>query len=285
VPRRQPSEIRAPSGPTPPATALDAATIVLVRDAPGGADGLEALLVERHAGSDVAAGALVFPGGKVSPTDRVLDGARWTGAPLARWQGQLQVATPAHALGLLVAAVRETFEEAGVLLARREDGSAVSADDLSSRSFRTARRELSVRGTRWDWRRWLEDEALVLDLGALALWSWWVSPQGVPHRFDTRFFVATLPVGQVAHQDGTEITALRWMRPGEALDAAARDEAIVMFPTRRNLLTLGTFRTAAAAWQAAARGEVDQRRVQPRIGERDGRAVVEHPLDGTWEPL
>jgi 8-oxo-dGTP pyrophosphatase MutT (NUDIX family) len=90
-----------------------------------GHGGLEVLLLERHLDADFAGGALVFPGGKVDEPDRELDAARWTGRSLARWREELGTASERDALGVLVAAIRETFEEAGVLLAHREDGTAV----------------------------------------------------------------------------------------------------------------------------------------------------------------
>jgi 8-oxo-dGTP pyrophosphatase MutT (NUDIX family) len=274
--------------------AIDAATVVLVRDRPirhgdldepRGAGRLETLLLERHIESDFAGGAFVFPGGKVDDADRHLDGARWVGRPLSEWRGPLGVTEDADALGLLVAAVRETFEEAGVLLAFREDGTPLDADDLTRPSFATARRRLAERGRPWDWRGWLEDEALTLDLGALALWSWWVTPTTSPKRFDTRFFVARLPAGQVARHDTVETTAVRWMRPADALAEQARGDVVVIFPTRHNLTALAAFATAEDAWNAAVAGEVDQRRIQPTLVEVEGRAMVQHPFGGAPEPL
>jgi 8-oxo-dGTP pyrophosphatase MutT (NUDIX family) len=277
-----------PQGEAPP---LDAATVVLVRDhppAPGEEPGrapLETLLLERHLASDAFGGAFVFPGGKVDAADRELDGARWVGPPLGPWRERLGAASDADALGLLVTAVRETFEEAGVLLAMREDGTPLEPDDLGSVSFVEARRRLAARGARWDWRTWLSDEGLTLDLGALALWSWWVTPEGSPKRFDTRFFVARLPVGQVAGHDEVEATSLRWVRPGDALAAQRRGEVAIIFPTRHNLAALATFATAEEAWQAAAAGAVDHRRIQPTLEEIDGRQFVRHPFGGGPEPI
>jgi 8-oxo-dGTP pyrophosphatase MutT (NUDIX family) len=264
--------------------AVASATVVLVRDRPDGR-GLEVLLLERHLESDFAGGALVFPGGKVDGADRDLDAARWTGRSLARWRPLLGATSDAEALGLLVAAVRETFEEAGVLLARREDGSPVDADDLAAVGATEARRRLAARGQPWDWRPWLADQGLVLDLGALALWSWWVTPVGPHRRFDTRFLIARLPAGQVAHHDEVETTNLRWVRPADALDDQAAGRVTIIFPTRRNLRALATHPTATAAWQAARDGRVDQRRIQPSIVEVDGRPMVRHPFEDAPEPI
>jgi 8-oxo-dGTP pyrophosphatase MutT (NUDIX family) len=264
--------------------AIASSTVVLVRDAPSG-QGLQVLLLERHLDSDFAGGALVFPGGKVDDIDRELDAARWTGRPLSRWHEELGTEAEADALGLLVAAVRETFEEAGVLLAHREDGTALEADDLSAESVLEARRRLSERGRPWDWRPWLADEGLVLDLGALALWSWWVTPLGQHKRFDTRFLIAQLPAGQVAFHDEVETTSLRWIAPVEALAEQAAGHATIIFPTRRNLQVLAGFDRASAAWRAAQAGEVDRRRIQPTIVMVDGRPMVQHPYEDTPEPI
>jgi 8-oxo-dGTP pyrophosphatase MutT (NUDIX family) len=259
------------------------ASVLLVRDpvgdpAPAGDGGVEVLLLERHLDSDFAGGAYVFPGGKVDAADRDLDPARWTGRPLSWWVPRLGVATPADALGLLVCAVRETFEEAGVLLASYEDGSPLSADALSSPSFGTARQRLTMRGAPWDWRPWLEDEGITLDLGALAPWSWWVTPEGMHRRFDTRFFIAAMPSGQTAVHDEVETTDLRWVRPADALARQARGEAVIIFPTRRNLAEMVGYRTAQELVDAAA-GRDEVPRIEPTIVMVDGRAMVQHPFE------
>lgn len=264
--------------------AVASASVVLLRDespdgTATGTGGVEVLLLERHLDSDFAGGAYVFPGGKVDAADRELDPARWTGRSLSWWAPRLGVATTDAALGLLVCAVRETFEEAGVLLATREDGTPLSGDRLTSPSFRTARRRLAERGAHWDWRGWLEDEAITLDLGSLALWSWWVTPEGMHRRFDTRFFAAKLPAGQVAVHDEVETTDLRWVRPQDALDRQARGEAVIIFPTRRNLAALGGHRTSAEVWDAAVAACDAVPCIRPTIVMVDGQPMVQHPFE------
>jgi 8-oxo-dGTP pyrophosphatase MutT (NUDIX family) len=261
------------------APAVDAATILLVRDRVRGKGPLEVLLLERHLDSDFAGGALVFPGGKVDDQDRELDAARWTGRNPKGWRERLGTETDAEARGLLVAAVRETFEEVGVLLATDEEEEPVTADQLRSASFREARRRLCSRDERWDWRRWLEDEALVLDLRSLEFWSWWVTPEGQHKRFDTRFFLAVLPPGQAPAHDDVEATSLGWWRPEDALAAAERGEVTIIFPTRRNLEALARFDTAEAARQAAHDGQVDTRRIQPTVVKVGGELFVQHPYE------
>jgi 8-oxo-dGTP pyrophosphatase MutT (NUDIX family) len=259
------------------------ATVILVRDASGG--GLEVLLLERHVKAEFAGGALVFPGGKVSSLDRDLDAARWTGRSITRWREDLHTASDPDALGVLAAAVRETFEESGVLLANREDGTPLRADDLTTPSFAAARQRLAKRGDEWDWRPWLADEGLVLDFSSLAFWSWWVTPEGQPRRFDTRFLVARLPSGQVAHHDDVETTGLRWTTPKAALEEQEQGRATIIFPTRRNLLALAPFETASEVWTAANAGRTDRRRIQPTIVMVDGRPMVQHPDEEAPSPV
>jgi 8-oxo-dGTP pyrophosphatase MutT (NUDIX family) len=265
------------------AVAVDATTIVLVRDAPTG--GIEVLLLERHLDSDFAGGALVFPGGKVDAGDRELAPERWSGADLTRWRELLGADTESDALGLLVAGVRETFEEAGVLFAHREDGSPVEATDLTSPGFVEARRRLASRDERFDWRPWLVEERLVLDLGALAMWSWWVTPVGMHRRFDTRFLTARVPGDQAAAHDRVEMTSLRWMTPTDALAAQARGEIVMIYPTRRNLRDLAAFDDTASLWDAARGDRIDRRRIMPTVVTVDGEPMVQHPDGDPPEPV
>jgi len=257
--------------------AVDATTIVLVRDAAAG--GIEVLLLERHIDSDFAGGALVFPGGKVDADDRHLDPSRWSVGDLAAWSTAMGVISDTEALGLLVAGVRETFEEVGLLFARRSDGAWVTADDLATPPFREARDHLIARGRRWDWRPFLAAEELTLDLDALAMWSWWVTPRGQHKRFDTRFLIARALPDQIAMHDDVEATGVAWMRPEDALSAHERGEATVIFPTRRNLEILARFPDANGAWAAAHAREVDARRIEPTILQVGGRVMVQHPFE------
>lgn len=287
-----------PPAPTP------AATVLLLRDAPvpdgtddgsdaragsGGPAGtrLEVLLLERSLNSDFVGGALVFPGGKVDPLDGTLDPARWQGPDPATELASLGVADGTQALGLRVAAVRETFEEAGVLLARHEDGAPVTAAELATVDAVEARAALIDRGPVADWFAWLERRQLVLDLDALALWSWWVTPEGIHRRFDTRFFVAALPAEQadVAAHDEVEITDVLWSTPAAALAAHAAGEAMVIFPTRCNLTDLDAHPSAAAAVAAARDGRCDTSRILPRTLRIDGVMVVQHPDGRPPEPI
>lgn len=247
---------------TNPAIPQDASTVLLIRDAQ--AAGVEVLMVQRHQDIAFAGGMLVFPGGKVAEGDGDLPPERWMGPPLEDWCDTLKIEDRALALSLAVAAVRETFEEAGLLLAVREDGSRLTAADLREPQMIEARLRLNDRSRSWDWRPWLAAEGLVLDLGALRFWSWWITPRRSPKRYDTRFFLAHVPESQVAYRDGVEITGTRWWRPEEALEAHGRGEVRLMRPTRDNLHDLAAFSDANAAVNTAHGRVADRSRWLPR---------------------
>lgn len=250
------------------------ASVLLCRD---GASGVEVLLLERHLDSDFVGGALVFPGGKVDPADGQLPAAHRAGPDPQRDADQLGVVTADEAVALRVAAVRETFEEAGVLLAHDRDGRPVDAARLAADDAVAARQALVDRGPVADWHAWLVDAGLVLDLQALAPWSWWVTPEGVHRRFDTKFFVAQLPAAQaeVAAHDAVEVTSSRWWSPPAAVAAHHAGDAVVIFPTRCNLEDLARHRSSRTA--VAASRDRTLTRIMPTAMEVDGEVLVQHP--------
>lgn len=252
-----------PAGPVAPA--VDSSSVVLLRAASTDGSGLEVLLLRRHTASPAFAGGFVFPGGKVADDDRRLAEELWEAGDFPARRAELGVGADADALGFLVAAVRETFEEAGVLLARRRDGTPIGLADLRSNSFRRARRQLNTRGRPWSWASWLHREELVLTLDSLVMWSWWVTPVHVPHRFDTRFFAAALPNGQVASQDAVEMTAMSWIDPGVATRDGSVEGTRLYRPTLLNLEPLNRCTSVAEALDLAHRGDLDRRRIQPRV--------------------
>jgi 8-oxo-dGTP pyrophosphatase MutT (NUDIX family) len=259
--------------------AVPSATTVLLREAESG---FEVFMLERHVETEFAGGAYVFPGGRVEEADRSLDLDRWSGLDLASVVTTMQI-DEGLALGLHVAAVRETFEESGFLLASR-DGSPVTSADLTSESFQAAREKLASRDESWDWAGWLEAERLVLDLGALAWWSWWVTPREVHKRFETWFFVSAVPEDQAGAHDEIETVASRWTSPDAALRAGRTGEVTIVYPTRKNLEGLAGYGSAAAVLEAARSGEVDRRRVLPEVVQQeDGGIRVRHPFTGEME--
>ena len=185
-----------------------AATVVLLRDAPSG---LEVFLMQRHSRSDVLGGAYVFPGGKVDAADDELDMAAHLDQPLALLHAGLNEAgiSPRTAGGLYVAAMREVFEESGVLFAQTAGGQAVDCAQAAAR-LRAGQCFNAL----------LNEQALRLQASHLVPWTRWItptSPSVTNKRFDTRFFVSSVPAGQVAVHDDFETTASLWLSPRLAL--------------------------------------------------------------------
>lgn len=239
--------------PTAPSVARPAATVVLLRGAP--ADGaLEVFLQRRVAGMAFAGGMTVFPGGGIDAGDR--GPVPWRG-PDRQWWAQRFDCPPELAGTLVVAAVRETFEECGVLLAGPGPVDRNARDDLVARR-RTLPDVLSAAG---------------LPLGAdlLAPWSRWVTPEAEPRRYDTAFFAARVPEGQEADARTTEAVEATWWRPGAALDAARRGELRLMPPTRHTLEEIDAHADPAAVLAAAELRPVRTYRPELR---RDGDRVV-----------
>jgi 8-oxo-dGTP pyrophosphatase MutT (NUDIX family) len=211
-----------------------AATLILLREADGR---LEALVMRRGAGLSFMGGMWVFPGGRMENADqspealgRILPDARGIGlAQLRTMQGAAIDADAAA--GFHVAACREAFEEAGVLLACAASGEPCDAATVTRLG---ARRE-EVTADAAAFTRMLEAEDLFLDTRQLVYWSHWITPSIEPKRFDTRFFVAPLPAGQAASADLSELTEHAWLEPANAPGALERGEIRLVPPT---LLTL-----------------------------------------------
>ncbi len=227
-------------------------------------------MLERHIESDFVGGAYVFPGGKVDESDFEIES--WKGIDLTE-EADRFCSPPDVVLSLHVAAVRETFEEAGVLLASR-DGQPIQPEFLESDDTRDMRTRMASRNQAVDWRPWLLEHDLVLELDRLHWWSWWITPEGLPKRFDTRFFVADVPSGQVALHDDVEATDSRWVRPSHALTAAKKGEVQIILPTRRNLVDLGQFPSVEAVIRDA-RGRKPSP-ILPRIVAFEGGLAVDH---------
>ncbi|GAB3000155.1 NUDIX hydrolase [Saccharothrix stipae] len=219
----------------PPVEPRDAATVVLVRD---GAAGLEAFLLRRVAGMAFAGGMTVFPGGGVDRRDADTSVA-WTGPPPSWWAERFGCSVEL-ATALVCAAVRETFEESGVLLAGPSSSSVV-ADTAAYASARAAlvARELSL-------AQFLASEGLVLRADLLRPWANWLTPVEEPRRYDTFFFVAVLPVGQSADGVTTEASDAAWQRPSDALGDWKAGRRALMPPTWVTLAELDELGSVAA---------------------------------------
>ena len=233
-----------------------AATLVVVRDA---AVGIEVLLLRRAERGDLNSGAWVFPGGMVEVGDR--DVHAWCAGVDAAAASQ-RLGLPGGGLDYYVAAVRECFEEAGLLFALDADGAM-----LSERADAASAELAAWRGPLHRGERRLADlcaqHGLRLAMDRLVYFSHWLTPPGRPKRFDTRFFIAEAPATQVATHDDTEMVEQQWMRPADALAQAAALK--LMTPTLKTIEALARFDSVAAllAWARAPR---EIALVMPHIG-------------------
>jgi 8-oxo-dGTP pyrophosphatase MutT (NUDIX family) len=205
-----------------------------------------------------AAGMYVFPGGSVDPRDAGLPSASWVGPEPAQW-APLLTADEGLAKALVCAAVRETFEESGVLLAGSDAGSVVA--DTTGEDWEADRLALIDRSL--SFAALLDRRELVLRADLLRPWAHWITPEVEPRRYDTRFFVAALPDGQRTRDVGGEADLVTWERPADALAAADRGELGMMPPTAFTLNELTTFGTVADVLSAGDARDV--RPVLPRI--------------------
>jgi 8-oxo-dGTP pyrophosphatase MutT (NUDIX family) len=238
------------SGAVTPAEPRHASTVVLLRDS---ANGIESYLLRRQKTMAFAAGMHVFPGGSVDPRDEALPEDAWVGPRPQEWAGLL-TAGEQLAKALVCAAVRETFEESGVLLAGAGIDDVVAdttGDDWEAERLALLDRSLSL-------AELLSRRGLVLRADLLRPWAHWITPEVEPRRFDTRFFVAALPAGQRTRDVGGEADRVIWVRPDDALAAFERGELGMMPPTAFTLGELAAYDSVAAVLQAG-----DAREVQP----------------------
>jgi 8-oxo-dGTP pyrophosphatase MutT (NUDIX family) len=228
-----------------------AATVMLLRDASPAGSGVEVLMVQRHANSAFAAGMWVFPGGRVDDSDAVAGVPGGDTGP-ADDDASRRVGVPAGGRAFWVAAARECFEECGVLLATdATTGQPLDPDDgdMAARLAQWRRDLLAGRATLAEV---LHAEGLHLSLADVHLVARWVTPPGPPRRFDTRFFVAATPPGQVPSNDTTETVDLVWTRPGTVFERLRAGEVEAMRPTLAQLQSLETFPDTAAVLAATA---------------------------------
>jgi 8-oxo-dGTP pyrophosphatase MutT (NUDIX family) len=218
-----------------------AATVVLLRD---GRDGPEAYLQQRPTGMGFAGGLWVFPGGRVDQADRDPAGdASWTGPSPAAWAERLGMGVD-EARGHVVAACRETLEEAGLLLATPAP---------APQALAAARRELLAGSAGFG--ELLARLGVRLDSARLRYWAWWVTPEAEARRYDTRFFVAALPADAAVTAHLAEAERERWLPPAEA---AADPDLPMLPPTRYTLRDLAGFASVADALAAAADRPVER---------------------------
>jgi 8-oxo-dGTP pyrophosphatase MutT (NUDIX family) len=226
----------------------DAATVMLVRD--GELDGaLEVFMMRRNLNSDFVGGAYVFPGGAVDDHDRHQD-LEPICAGRTDAEASALLGIDGGGLAFWVAAIRETFEEAGVLLAYDRSGRIIDWTDPEVEARFAEHRKAVDAGD----RRLVDvcaEEGLQLAVDAMHYFSHWITPEGPPRRYDTRFFVAAAPVGHTYLHDDGETIASCWIRPQDALDQHRRGEFEMIFPTIKNLEAIARFDTAAELLDAA----------------------------------
>ncbi len=279
VPRKLAERARRISdGQLSPAVPRDAATVILLRHA---ASGVEAFLLRRTAELEFAPGAYVFPGGSVDARDAD-ETIGWAGPAPAVFGGLLDV-PPDRARALVCAAVRETFEESGVLLASPSDSS--SADLGSDSAALAGDRHALLTGSA-SLGEVLGRRGLVLRADLLTPWARWITPEASPRRFDTWFFAAALPSGQAAtaapegHADPGESESGTWLGPAAALEAAQAGEITLLPPTAVTLGELARHHDVAAI--LARRRAITPR--LPKVIVEDGRAVLAMPPPGEEQP-
>jgi 8-oxo-dGTP pyrophosphatase MutT (NUDIX family) len=247
-----------------------ASTILLLRDAAAKRE-IEVFMMVRHYEIDFNSGALVFPGGSVDKGDQEI------------------IATPelcsggegldAAALSFRIAAIRETFEESGILLARPR-GSKALVDAKRASDIEAAHRT-DLCESKTTFLKVLTDNGMVLALDELVPYAHWITPEGMPKRFDTWFFLAAAPPEQVGAHDGKESTDSIWVSPREALEGGESGRFKLPFPTTRNLIRLGK--------QAGVKAALDDSRgkaivtVMPVMTKLNGGRQLRIPLEAGYD--
>jgi 8-oxo-dGTP pyrophosphatase MutT (NUDIX family) len=254
------------TGQVAPVAPKDAATVVLVRDHHRQ---VEAYLLRRHQEMAFAAGMYVFPGGVVDRRDSD-PGLAWAGPSDREWAERLRCDMPT-ARALVCAAVRETFEESGVLLAGPTASSVVA--DTTGDGWEADRRRLVGRTLAFS--DLLGARALVLRTDLLAACGHWITPEFELRRYDTRFFVAELPTGQRTRDVSGESDRVAWMTPRAACDGVDAGEMAMLPPTYGTLSQLSAFDRAAAMVAAARDRKITT--IMPTVEVIDGTSWLAVP--------
>ncbi len=250
-----------------PATPVPSSTVLVLRDGDGPVP-LEVFMVVRHHQIDFASGALVFPGGKADTSDFDPD-----------WKNHVRHADEFddYSLGIRVAAIREAFEESGILLARNPDcEDLIDANQLAS--YDKQRDALNAREL--DFLDFIRTEGLKLASHQMQPFAHWITPKMMPKRFDTHFFLAAWPEGQVGVHDGSESVDSVWISPRQAIKEAEDGKRTIIFPTLMNLEMLAQSETVADAFAAARERTIVT--VEPKLVDRDGAKVLSIPAEAGY---
>jgi len=220
---------------------IPASTVLIIRD---GVSGLEVFMVVRHHEIDFAAGALVFPGGKVDQSDH--------DKKLNQYFCQDETSDREN-IPFKIAAVRECFEEANVLFAKNKDGKKIIGTDELSKLKKWRDAFIHESTSMYEFGR---SENLLFSIDSLIPFSHWVTPEKVPKRFDTRFYIAAAPKGHTGQHDGNESVDSIWINPQQALDDCLSGKRNIIFPTRLNLEQLNQSKTVEEAINNAKNSKI-----------------------------
>jgi 8-oxo-dGTP pyrophosphatase MutT (NUDIX family) len=246
-----------------------ASTILLLRDGPDSE--IEVFMMVRHYEIDFNSGALVFPGGSVDKGDQEI-----IENPELYSGGE---GLDASALSFRIAAIRETFEESGILLARPRGSKALI--DAKRASEIEAGHRTALCESKTTFLKVLADSGIMLALDELVPYAHWITPEGVPKRFDTWFFLAAAPPEQVGAHDGRESTDSIWLSPREALAGGESGRFKLPFPTTRNLIRLGKQPRVSAALDDA--GDRPIVTVMPVVTKVSGGRQLRIPLEAGYD--
>ncbi|HXB78298.1 MAG TPA: NUDIX hydrolase [Bradyrhizobium sp.] len=251
-----------------------ASTVLLLRDGAGAAEGrgeIEVFMMVRHYEIDFASGALVFPGGSVEQGDHeiIAHAQLYSGGE----------GCDAAGLSFRIAAIRETFEESGILLARARGSSDLVGAKRAAEISAASRAALS--DGKVTFLKVIEENGVVLALDELVPYAHWITPIGMQKRFDTWFFLAAAPHEQVGAHDGRESTDSIWLSPHEALAGGESGRFKLPFPTTRNLIKLGKQASVKAALQDSRGKPIVT--VMPVMTSVNGGRQLRIPLDAGYD--
>jgi 8-oxo-dGTP pyrophosphatase MutT (NUDIX family) len=251
-------------------TPRPASTILLLRNA-AGTDEIEVFMMVRHYEIDFNSGALVFPGGSVDNGDQEI-----IARPELYSAGE---GLDPGALSFRIAAIRETFEESGILLARPHGSDALIGARRAG-EIEAAHRAALCEG-KTTFLKVLAENGLLLALDELVPYAHWITPEGMPKRFDTWFFLAAAPPEQVGAHDGKESTDSIWVSPREALAGGDSGRFKLPFPTTRNLIKLGKQKSVKAALDESRGKQIVS--VMPVMTRLNGGRQLRIPLEAGYD--
>jgi 8-oxo-dGTP pyrophosphatase MutT (NUDIX family) len=239
-----------------------AATVMLIDDRPD----LQIYMMERHANTVFAGGMWVFPGGSVDATD---DSSEFQAISIHRSDEEASELMDLSSGGLAyyVAAIREAFEEAGILLALQRDNH--EPLDLTPPEIekRFSQHRDDINDSSRQFMEIIREENLILDAGVMHYVARWITPKGPPRRFDARFFIAKMPSNQTPIHDNGELVHSEWLSPNEILKQAEAGKMVLMSPTLRMIKNLALFDSAEQVIESVAANQPDElARVTPDTG-------------------